>query len=689
MTTSPLVSYDFLPDYEKIDAKASKEAFDWLEKTVFSELEKLELNTSISGEDLVRKMDELTELIDLVWHPLTHLNGVRNEPWLREVLEELNPRGVTLNLKLLQSTKIYERLVDFRDSKDFESLSMKMKRSVELKIRDRKLAGVGLSGEKLAKFNEISSKLMSLGTKFSNNLMDETNAWQHVIEDKSGMAGFSDAQLAMFSQNHTRLNGEKSSPEVGPWTITLDGPSYMAVVESSRDRDLREKVYLAYLNRATEGEKSNIPLTKEILSLRRELSSLLGYKNYVELSLDSKMANSVEEIRDLFGLLREPAKKQALQEYEAIKEFAAELEGKAVDIEPWDLSFYAKRFEEKKYGIEESELKKYFEYEHVLSGLFKLTEKLFSLKIKAEVPPVKPWDPSVKYYEILSASGEKVAGFLVDPFSRPENKRGGAWMFSAQHRVKLPDGTDKIPVAYLTCNFTPPSESSPSTLSFRDVETLFHEFGHGLQHMLTDIDLYSVSGIQGVEWDAVEVASQFMENWCYHVPTLVSLTKHVETGEQISQDLVGKILARRTFRSGHHILRQATFAESDLLAHLDENPSASVALDYFEAADKKYGYLETHHPDQGKFMYGFGHIFAGGYASGYYSYMWADVLAADCFSSFEEVGLENEKEIFELGQKYKSTILGLGGAVAPGEVFEKFKGRNPKPDALMRNYGLL
>ena len=504
------------------------------------------------------------------------------------------------------------------------------------------------------------------------------------------MEGLPASLLELAAQLARDAGEEGASAERGPWRIGLDAPCYIPFMEHARRRDLREQLYRAYVTRASSGETDNTPLIRRILALRREEARILGYADFAEVSLASKMARDVDAVEQLLVELRDASVDAARAEVEALRELARE-EGapEAEDFQVWDVLFWAERLRERRFAYTDEELRPYFPLPRVLDGLFGLANRLFDVTIEAADGETAVWHPDVRFFRVRNESGEPIAAFFLDPYSRPGEKRGGAWMDECVGRSSLlADGDGvRLPVAYLVCNQAPPTGGRPSLMSFDEVETLFHEFGHGLQHMLTRVDYGLASGIRNVEWDAVELPSQFMENWLYHRETVLGLSGHVESGEPLPDALFEKVRAARNHMAGYQMLRQLYLAKTDLSLHRDYDPEGSEAPeDVQRRVAERYGLLPLIPED--RFLCGFGHIFGGGYAAGYYSYKWAEVLSADAFSAFEEAPLDDEEAVRATGRRYRDTVLALGGSCAPMEVFVAFRGREPSTEALLRHSGL-
>lgn len=640
---------------------------------------------------LVEPLEKIVDKLTVVWGTVNHLKSVQDSAELRSAIEEVQPEKVKFELRLGQSKPIYNAFKVIRESSDWPQLSEARKRIVENQLKEAILSGVALEDNKREQFNKIQQELERLSQKFEENVLDATKKYEKLVTDKKEIEGLPATALGLAAQTAASKGHENATAENGPWIITLDAPSFMSVMQHARNRSLREEVYRVYVTRASSGELDNTEIINQILKLRLEKAQLLGYKNYAEVSMAMKMA-TVEKAEELLEKLRAASWDPAVQDLEDIKNFA-KLQGaaEADNLTHWDISFWSERLRESKYDINEEELRPYFSLPKVMDGLFSLAKKLFGIDIEPADGLAPVWNKDVGFYVVKDSAGAPVAYFYFDPYSRPAEKRGGAWMDEvvSRSRVLSPDGSSsRLPVAHMVCNQTPPVGEKPSLMTFREVETVFHEFGHALQHMLTRQDEGLVAGIRGIEWDAVELPSQFMENWCYHRDTLMSIAKHYETGETLPEDVYKKLLAARTFRAGSLSLRQLKFATVDLELHTRYIPEGSESIyDVDQRISKKTQVIPPLPED--RFLCSFSHIFAGGYAAGYYSYKWAEVLSADAFSAFEDVGLDNDKAVIETGRRFRETILALGGGKAPLEVFVEFRGREPSPEALLRHNGLL
>ncbi|MBU2513550.1 M3 family metallopeptidase [bacterium] len=689
LENNPLLQFHGLPRFDKIEPEHVIPAMKQILKEAEEKLAALEKSYEPTWEGLLQPLEEMGIPFEYSWGPINHLLGVKNSPELRKAHEAVLNEVVTFSLRLRQNPAIYRGLKTIKNGKSWDSYSPAQKRVIELKILSADLAGVGLEGEERKRFIEIETESSRLSTDFSNHVLDATKAFALDIHDQPDTEGWPQSLKQIATQSFNISNpglDNKATPEEGPWRITLDFPVFMPFMQHSRKRDQREIVYHAQVTRASEGKLDNKPLINKLLQLREEKARLLGYQSYADLSLASKMAPDVAAVETMSLELKQAAKPFADQEYQEVVKLAIE-SGQTEEIKQWDWAFWSERMREKRFDYTDDQLRPYFQMPRVLDGLFSLAQKLFGITIEEEPGDFPRWHPDVKLFYINNEDDERLASFFLDPYSRPQEKRGGAWMDECMNR-RVIDGQIHLPVIHLCCNGTPPVGDQPSLMSFREVETLFHEFGHGLQGMLTTINETDVAGINGVEWDAVELPSQFMENWCYHKPTLIGLTAHVETGESLPDELFEKIKASRTFQSGYQTMRQLLFGLVDMKLHHQFDPSGNQSVFdlYFDLA-REFSVFSPY--EQDRFLCSFSHIFAGGYAAGYYSYKWAEVLSADVFAAFEEAGLDSEETVREIGLKFRNTVLSLGGSVHPMEVFKKFRGREPSTEALLRHCGFV
>ncbi|PAX60301.1 M3 family metallopeptidase [Brunnivagina elsteri] len=694
-SSNPLLIGSGLPSFTEIKPEHVVPAVNELISQLESELTQLESNVEATWTGLVEPLEKISDRIYWTWGIVSHLMGVKNSDELRKAYETVQPLVVQFSNKLSQSQPIYNAFKSLRNSNNWSKLEPAQQRIVDSAIRDAELSGVGLQGEAKERFNAIQMELAELSTKFSNNVLDATKAFTLKLTSKEEIAGLPPSLLSLAAQI-ARSTGDGESdknatPETGPWVITLDAPCYGPFLQHSTRRDLREKLYRAYITRASTGELDNNPLIERILGLRQELAELLGYKKYAEVSLATKMAPNVEAVGNLLEELRSSSFNAAIKELEELKAFATSKgASEAMDLKHWDISFWAERQREAKFNFTDEELRPYFPLPQVLDGLFGLVKRLFGVTVTPADGQAPIWQEDVGYFQIADETGVPIAYFYLDLYSRPGEKRGGAWMDSCINRAKLVENgkiSTRLPVAYLICNQTPPIDGKPSLMTFYEVETLFHEFGHGLQHMLTKVDYTSAAGINNVEWDAVELPSQFMENWCYESRTLFGMAKHYETGETLPEHYYEKLLAAKNYMSGSGMLRQIHFSVVDVELHNSYSPGGNqTAAEMRNAIAQKTTAIAPLPEDA--FLCAFSHIFAGGYAAGYYSYKWAEVLSADAFAAFEEVGLENETAVKDTGKRYRETVLALGGSKHPMEVFRDFRGREPNTEPLLRHNGL-
>jgi oligopeptidase A len=682
-----------LPRFGEIRADHVSPGIRALIEDVSEMLASLEKARESSWDAVVSPIERIHDRLGFGWGIVEHLMGVKNSTPLRAAYDEVEPLVVKFFTRMGQSEEIYRALVALRDGGGGHRLDPVQRRIIEKLVQEAELSGVALQGEARERFQKIRLELAELSTRFGNHLLDATKAFALELSHPGEIEGLPRSFLEMAAQaaRATGISGATASE--GPWRITLDGPSYLGFMKHAVRRDLRETLYRAHVGRASSGEVDNRPLIDAILKLRREEAGLLGFGTYAELSLSRKMAESVPRAEALLEELREVSYAAAKRELDELRAFMRErgASEEAGDIRHWDVSYWSERLREERFDYSEEELRSYFPMPRVLEGLFALAGKLFGIEVVASDGDAPVWHGDVRFFRVRAQDGTDLAAFYLDPYSRPEEKRGGAWMNELVGRTRLfsrPGEPARLPVAYLVCNGSPPVEGKASLMTFREIETLFHEFGHALQHMLTQVDYGLASGIRNVEWDAVELPSQFMENWCYHRETLIGLSQHVDTGEPLPDALFARILASRTFQAGLLTLRQLNFGFLDLELHHRFVPGvAESPFDVQRRIALKTAVLPPLEED--RFLCSFSHIFQGGYAAGYYSYKWAEVLSADAFAAFEEAGLSAPASLAETGRRFRDTILSLGGSEPPMAVFRKFRGREPTTEALLRHSGLL
>ncbi len=698
LVNNPLLASKGLPDFASIRPEHVVPAIRHVVANATQRLAEIERELTPTWEGSLGKLEELDPPFEYAWKPVGHLFGVMNSDDLRTAYETVLPEVVEFGLRASQSEPIYRTLKALQTGDEWSRLSEAQQRIIADRIKGAELSGIALTGEKRERFNAIEQELSQLSTEFSNHVLDATKAFSLDVTDPTDAEGWPSnlRNLAAKSWNSAHKSAATpATPADGPWRITLEPPLFTPFMEHCRNAGLREKLYRAFVTRASSGELNNGPLITRFLSMRQEKAQLLGYQNFAEVSLARKMAPNVAAIRKMFSDLRTAAWDAAVRDLNDIRKLKAAREvarpgetpipAEQVSLNVWDVAFWAERLREERYSYTDDELRPYFPFEKVLEGLFQLLGRLFDVTVQQQ-SDVSVWNPDVRFYRVHDATGTHIASFYLDPFSRPENKRGGAWMDDCLGRRNRA-GRLQLPVAHLVCNQTPPHGETPSLMSFREVETLFHEMGHGLQHMLTKVDFADCAGINGVEWDAVELPSQFMENWCYHRPTLISLTGHYQTGEPLPESLFDKVRAAKNFRAGSMTLRQLLFGMTDITLHSDFDPNGTeTPHELNQRLSQQTSVLPLLPEDRS--LCSFQHIFSGGYAAGYYSYKWAEILSADAFSAFEEAGLDNPTAIRSTGRRFRETVLALGGSRHPMLVFRAFRGRDPQVAALLRHSGL-
>lgn len=674
-----------LPKFSSIQPEHVVPAVQWhLEqcRSVVNSVIDAHKNKTPTWESFVEPLEESDDVLERAWSPVGHLNSVMNSDELRDAYNECLPLLSEYSTEMGQNKDLYQLTKAMVDSDDFSNLSKAQKKSLEDSLIGFELSGIGLDETKQKRFGEIKQALSDLTSKFEQNLLDANKAWTLHLEDDTRLSGLPESSLAMLKQNAEQE--EKSG-----YLLNLQIPCYIAVMTYADDADLRETMYKQYVTRASEFNDESLDNTKiiqEILTLRQELARLLGFKNYAELSIKTKMAESPEQVIEFLENLAKKSKPIAQKELEELKAFAKEKGCEKLNA--WDMGYYSEKLQNEQYSINQEMLKPWFSAPKVIQGLFDIIEKLYGVKINQK-HGVDTYHDEIEFYEIKNGNDELLGAFFLDLYAR-QNKRGGAWMDVCISRYKKSSGL-QYPVAYLTCNSTPPVADKPALLTHDEVITLFHEFGHGLHHMLTQVDYPAVSGISGVEWDAVELPSQFMENWCWEREALDLFARHYETNEPLPDDLFNKMKAAKNFHSAMQMVRQIEFSLFDLILHMnfDENwqatensTSNNQVQDVLNKVREKVSVVIP--PEFNRFQNGFSHIFAGGYAAGYYSYKWAEVLSADAFSKFEETGIFNQ----DTGKKFLESVLEQGGSQPAMESFKEFMGREPNIDALLRHSGL-
>lgn len=671
---NPLLDFAGLPRFSEIKPEQVSPAIQQLLQDNQALVQRLaDDSASPTWANFVAPLEDANERLSRAWSQVSHMNSVVNSPALREVYNENLPKITEFYAELSQNLKLFDKFKALRASPGYAQLNAAQKKIIENELRDFRLGGAELAEDKKQRFKAIQESLASLSAKFEENVLDTTNAYALYVSDPEDVRGIP-ADVLEAAQTAAQAD-QKSG-----YKFTLHAPSYMPVLQYADKRALREELYKAYSTRASEFGKpewDNTALISQLLALRQEAAQLLGFKSYAEVSLATKMAQTPSEVKAFLHELAQRAKPFAQRDLAELQAYAREQYG-ATELAAWDIAYYSEKLREARYGFSDEEVKQYFPETSVLPGMFKVVETIYGLRIQPAAAPV--WHPDVRFYSLIDTQGDLVGQFYLDLYAR-QNKRGGAWMDDAIARRRKNTGI-QTPVAYLTCNFSAPVGDKPALFTHDEVITLFHEFGHGLHHLLTKIEELGVSGINGVEWDAVELPSQFMENFCWEWDVLQPMSRHVTTGETLPRALFDKMLAAKNFQSGLFTLRQIEFSLFDMHLHDDFDPTHKP-LDLLERIRDEVAVLRP--PAYNRFPNNFSHIFAGGYAAGYYSYKWAEVLSADAYSLFEENGVLSA----ETGHRFWSEILGQGGSRTALESFVAFRGRAPTIDALLRHSGMV
>lgn len=676
--SNPLLTSATLPLFSKIKPEHIQEAVEHGIANCRSKIDQvLAQSEPFSWDNLVAPLEEVDDELGKIWSPISHMNSVVSSEEWREAHDACLPLLSEYGTFVGQHQPLYEAYKSLRASAEFEQMNQAKKMVIEHSLRDFELSGIGLSDDNKLRYGELVKRMSELTSGFSNQLLDATQAWSKLIVDEAELAGLPESAIAA-------AKAMASAKEQEGWLFTLDFPSYLPVMTYSENRALREECYRAFVTRASDqgpfgGEYDNGPLMDEIVALRHELAQLLGFESFAHKSLATKMAETPEQVLAFLNELASRSKEQGKTELAELTDFALQ-ECNASDLQPWDLTFYAEKLKHHRYEISQELLRPYFPEDKVLSGLFYTVSRLFGLSIE-EQEKFDSWHDDVRFFHIRDSEGVHRGSFYLDLYAR-EGKRGGAWMDDCRARRQTPNGLQD-PVAYLTCNFNAPVDGQAALFTHDEVTTLFHEFGHGIHHMLTKIDVAGVSGINGVPWDAVELPSQFMENWCYEEEALAEISGHHETGKPLPKEMLDKMLAAKNFQSGMVMLRQLEFSLFDFRLHLEYNPKLGANIQ--AKLDEVRQQVAVVKPAEfNRFQHSFAHIFAGGYAAGYYSYKWAEVLSADAFSRFEEEGIFN----LGTGRSFLENILQMGGSEEPMTLFKRFRGREPKIDALLRHSGI-
>lgn len=676
--SNPLLSNTELPVFSKIRPEHIQPA---VEQAIARCREKVEEVTSnqqgYTWHNLIAPLTEVDDELNKIWSPVSHLNSVMSTDEWRAAHDACLPILSEYGTWVGQHQGLYQAFKALHSADEFNQLSKAQQTYIEHSLRDFELSGIGLDEQEKVRYGEIVKRLSELTSTFSNHLLDATHAWSKLITNEEELAGLPESAVLA-------AKAAAEAKEQQGWLFTLDFPSYMPVLSYSENRSLREEMYHAFVTRASElgpnaGQFDNSDIMNEIMALRHELAQLLGFSNYAEKSLATKMAGSTTQVIEFLTELAQRSKKQAQTDLDELTNFAKTKFG-VTELAPWDISYYAEQLRQDKYQISQEELRPYFPEDRVLEGLFYTVSRLFNIKI-TEQKSFDSWHKDVRFFHIYDQQGEPRGSFYLDLYAR-NGKRGGAWMDECRVRRSTPSGLQQ-PVAYLTCNFNGPVGDKPALFTHDEVTTLFHEFGHGIHHMLTRIDVAGVSGINGVPWDAVELPSQFMENWCWEEEALAQISGHYQTNEPLPKAMLDKMLAAKNFHSAMMMLRQIELSLFDFRIHLEYQSKLGARIQQIlDDVRQQIAVVKT--AEFNRFQHGFAHIFAGGYAAGYYSYKWAEVLSADAFSRFEEEGIFNPKT----GADFLHNILEMGGSEEPMVLFQRFRGREPSIDALLRHSGI-
>ncbi|RHW76421.1 oligopeptidase A [Colwellia sp. RSH04] len=683
--TNPLLPENIknanLPAFSKIQPEHIKPAVEEAIKQCKAAIAaSLANNEKYTWDNLVMPLDDADDVLERLWSPISHMNSVVSNDELRAAYESCLPLLSEYGTFVGQHEALYKAYQAIKQSDEFTQLSTAQQKVITNALRDFTLSGIALNNDDKARYGEIVSRLSDLSSSFSNNVLDATQAFTLNITDEKELSGLPESALAAAKALAT-------SKSLSGYSFTLDYPSYLPVMMYCDNSTLREQLYTAFVTRASDqgpnaGEFDNSEIMNELLALKHELAILLDFDNYAEHSLATKMASSTQEVMSFLEDLAVKSQHQGQEDFQELTRFALEEFGQK-DLQAWDLAYYGEKLKQSRYAISDEQLRPYFPKDTVVKGLFEVVHRLFGLTIN-ERKNVDVWHDDVNFYDVYDANNNLRGSFYLDLYAR-EKKRGGAWMDDCVGRRELSDGNIQYPVAYLTCNFNGPVGSQPALFTHDEVVTLFHEFGHGIHHMLTQINASSVAGINGVPWDAVELPSQFLENWCWQPEALAFISGHFETGEPLPQALLDKMLAAKNFQSAMQMLRQLEFSIFDFTMHASYDPSADNSQHIQQTLDKvREQYAVVKAPSFNRFQHGFGHIFGGGYAAGYYSYKWAEVLSADAFSLFEEQGIFDKAT----GQSFLTNILEKGGSEEPSELFKAFRGRAPEINALLKHSGI-
>ncbi len=676
-----LINPQALPNFDEVQVDQIESAISQHLQDNLDAVNTLSQQANPTWASLVEPLEELDDVLSKAWSPVSHLNSVMNSDALRAAYNACLPKLSAYSTELGQNKALQQAYQKIKDSDEFAKLTTAQQKTINNALRDFHLAGVDLPANKKKRYGEIRSRLSELSSKFSENVLDATNKWEKHITDKTQLAGIPESSLAGFAQ-------AAQAKSLDGWLLTLDFPCYLPVMTYCENAELRKEMYTAFATRASDqgplaGEFDNSKLMDETLALRHELAVLLGFNNYAEYSIATKMAESTDQVMAFLTDLAEKGRPQAQREFDELIAFARDEHGAELTngaLNAWDVTFYGEKLKQARYAVSQEEIRQYLPAPTVLKGLFQVVKRLFNVDVEP-ANDATTYHKDAQLFNILK-DGQLIARFYLDLYARAK-KRGGAWMDECRVRRTKANGEQQIPVAYLVCNFTAPVGDQPALLTHDELTTLFHEFGHGIHHMLTQVNTAAVSGVNGVAWDAVELPSQFLENWCWEPEALAFISGHVETGEPLPKALLDKMLAAKNFQSAMMLMRQLEFSLFDFSMHLNYHPEQPQDVQQV-LNDIRQQVAVVKVPDFNRFQHSFSHIFAGGYAAGYYSYKWAEVLSADAFSRFEEEGIFNA----ETGDSFYREILSRGGEADAAELFKNFRGREPSVEPLLRHSGI-
>lgn len=680
--SNPFLDMAPCPDFDKATPECAREAMRTLLDDAEAQLKILETTAQATWESCMVPRFSLTEPLEFAWGLISHLHSVMNNKAWRSVHDDVQPLIVDFFNGFNQSERLHQAMTTLQANAKKEGLNVCQQRVLASCLHQAEQAGVGLPAREREQIASLNRELAAAQTTFANHLLDATQAFHLELRSKQDCEGLPTSLLTAASAVARKEGYSESIPEKGPWLISLEAPLFIPFMQNSTHRELREKIFRAYSTRASHGKTDNTDLLENILSKRFEKAQVLQASSFADLVLKMRMAKSVSAVKALLSEMTEAARPHAEHEIDEIRTYAFE-HGQHDPLKPWDIAYWSERLRKDRFGVDDEDLRPYLPFPKVLEGLFALATQLFGICIKPVEVPLSTWHSDVLCFQIEDQDNGLRGYFYLDPYSRPSTKRGGAWMNPAFTRKRLPTGEWSAATAYLVCNQARSDNDGPALMTLSDVSTLFHEFGHALQHLLSTVEEPQASGINNVEWDAVELPSQFMEYWCRQEKVLASLSCHIKTGKSLPESWISQIIASQTFLSGYSMMRQLQFATLDMELHACYTPDGDHSPDDIKKhIFSEYSVLPMLEED--RFLCGFSHIFAGGYAAGYYSYLWAKVLAADAFAVFEEAGFDQARTLSEHGCRFRDSILSTGGSEAPSVLFKRFRGRSSQPEALLR-----